>query len=520
MTRPTWKIEIDLDGDGDFSEVNEDVSSYVQGINWQIGFTDAFEPMARAATLGMTLRNADKRFSPENSDSPIAPNFTRGKVVRITSTYESVTRVHSLTWIEAIDPTPGTKRARVTQVNGEGLLSRAQKPEANAPVMENTRSDVAIDTVLLAGGVLPPGFTGRWLLGQPGHSEVGVNTQLGAASDYLAADAGVTTFAVIGDSWAGTSIYSALQDIVGREAGKLFTNRNGVVEFWGRDHLFTDTDVDATFQESDFFDIDYTYGDDLANRVTVPVRTRTIGTSNETLGQIDKAIEIEPSESREVSFRYVDAATGANVSGKNAVAPVANIDFTATANEDGTGANYTSNITAVIVAESATRSKVRFSNSGGASAWVQPGATIRGIKITDYGEADVEKEDLASIRDYGLSTYTYPFVMDDVAIAESLAQHILDYRRLPRGRIRSVTILPYKSTALTAQALTRTIGDRIAIGETQTDVFGDYFIVGEKHRLTGKNYQLTWFLEPASVSTYWQLEKTGFSELGETTYIA
>lgn len=69
MADITWSIAIDLNDDGDYTDTNEDITTYVRpGATWTIGFAEPYEPLARAATCTLTLNNSDKRFSPENTE--------------------------------------------------------------------------------------------------------------------------------------------------------------------------------------------------------------------------------------------------------------------------------------------------------------------------------------------------------------------------------------------------------------------------------------------------------------------
>jgi hypothetical protein len=518
MPSATWTISVDLNNDRDYSDTGEDLSAFVIDADWSLGFAAPFDPISRSETLTLTLKNADKRFSPEYAGGALYPNFAQGKLVRVQSTYSGVTRTHFLGWIDEITPAPGIKKERRASVKCNGYMLRAQEIELFIPAQENKRADEVLATIIQKSGLVPPGFNGAWLLGVAGASELGQTTRLGSLADLLNAETGISTFSIIGDNWDKTSAYGALRDTVGREGGRLFVDRSGVVQFWNRHHLIKDTVADAAFNNT-MMAMEYDYGVDIANHVIVRARPRIIGSIAEPLGQLDKATKIKAGETKNLSFRYGDSSTGAKIAGKNAVAPVAVTDFTANTNENGSGADYSTLVVARIVDEGATRSQVAFTNGAPVDLWVQPGAQIRGIKITDYGEIDADVEDEASIAAYRRRKHTYEHVFDDVDVAQGMAEFILAERKNPRGRIRSLVIPAYKSDALLAQVLTRTMGDRITVTETQTGASSDYFIIGEQFKLASKNLLVTWTLEPASSHTFWLLGVTNFSELGQTTWL-
>lgn len=516
----TFGFYIDLNRDGDYSDTGEDVTQYVKRAEWQLGFVPPMEAIARDGTLTLTLNNASGKFSPEGGSA--LSGFKRGRVIKIESVYSAVTRRMMTAWMKGARPSPFVWGNRETLVDTEGYFSRAQRTEVFVPVQQSVTGDVVVDAILSNSLLYPPGFSGRWLLGVTGFSELGQNTLIGATSDYLDADVGKTVFNYIGDEWRdGASIYSALREVAGREYGYVFLNRNGVLEFWNRHHLLLETTVQATFTNT-MIGIDYVYGETVINRVFVKAAPRIASGSAVTLGQLDKAVKVEAGSAKEISFRYTDTSYGAKVAGKNAIAPVQTTDFLANSAEDGSGTNYTTSVTTAITDEAANRVTVRFTNTAGVDVWIQVGAKVRGTKITSYPVVDVMRSDSDSISEFGYNDYTYPFTMDSVADAEAIASYLLNRFKQPFGVVKSMTLSPRRNDGLMTQCLARTIGDRITIVEAQTGVSADYFIIGERHTWdqAGKNYQVTWYLEPADPVQYWVLSVTNFSELGQTTRIA
>jgi hypothetical protein len=256
------------------------------------------------------------------------------------------------------------------------------------------------------------------------------------------------------------------------------------------------------------------------NEVTVTARPRTLSAGVEVLGTLEKAVKIPAGQSKEINFRYSDPATGAKVAGEAAVTPVGGSDYHANAAEDGSGADVTGSVSAAMTEDAAARGTVQFTNASAADGWLLAGAQLRGLKITDYGAIDTRRSDSESKRVYGPRSYTYEFELDDVAEAENMAEFLLLERYGPRGRVVDLKLAAL-SNGLTEQAVTRTIGDRIAVIEAQTNIHAGYFIIGEQHQLShGSDYRVTWTLEPSAAYQYWELGLAGFSEVGLTTYLA
>jgi len=512
------KVFIDLDKDGNFLDTNEDISDFVISANWQIGFAGPYDPIARDSTLTLVLDNRDRRFSPECTTSPLYPNITRGRVVRVQTVYQGETRTMYTGWLETIQPDFGSHTTRRAKIKASGFLSRAATMPAAVPIQENKRADQIIEAILSNSLIYPPGFTGAWMLEKIGYSELGNNTILRETSDYLVADEGKSIFAFAGDNWQrGTSVAGALREVVSREYGRLYVDRSGTIRFWNRHHLITATNVTATF-DNVMHNMDYAFGDHVVNLAVVSVHTRKTGAADETLGTLDRATQIAAGQTQTITFQYSDAS-GAKIAGRNAIAPARTTDFTANSKEDGTGIDYTSSVTATIANEYADRCEVVFANTASVDVWLQPGARIRGTKITDFGQVEISARDNDSIAAYGYNAYNYPVAVDDVALAEAIAEYIVNSRKDALGQVTQLTLTPRKSDALMNQALTLTIGDRIKIVENQTAINADYFIIGEIHRFNraAKDYTVTWLLEQADASRYWVIGEVGFSELGERT---
>ena len=136
-----YEVHIDLNGNRQFADANEDLGSYWKKMSWKLGKTSSFEPLARAATLQITLKNEDGRFSPEHASG--LAGFQPGALIRVRSVYSAATRQHFIGWIDpgGIQPAPGTRGRRETVVTASGFVSRIQNTEAFIPVQEAKRSD-------------------------------------------------------------------------------------------------------------------------------------------------------------------------------------------------------------------------------------------------------------------------------------------------------------------------------------------------------------------------------------------
>jgi hypothetical protein len=433
------------------------------------------------------------------------------------------TRTHGYWWIRDVRPTGGTKGKRQTQIRGEGFLGRASKVPVDVPIQLDKTADQIIDACLSAGGLYPPGFSGYWLLGIPSQSELGESTRLGSTANYSTLDTGISTFPYAMDNnEEGSSLYAALRLVAESEMGKVFIDRDGTVVFWNRHHLTKTTELYESFSDT-MFELKYAYGDGIVNDVTIEHNPRELDeTGTPTLATVDKAIKVKAGETKTVSLRYEDGSNN-RISTTDPVTPVATTDYTAHVADDGTGTDLTGSFT-ITPTYAAQSVKWAVENGSASDGYLDAGSKQRGNnKLTDFGRVKIEKEDQTSIGDYGRRAKRIRAkLLEDSTFAEGAAQWILELRKDARGDAQDVQHTPLRSETLITAGLGRQIGERINIGETQTGLSADFFIVNEHHSLRsgGKDYKVSWGLEPASAALFWRLGDSGYSELGETTTLA
>jgi hypothetical protein len=226
LAKPVFRYYIDFDGTGAFAS---EVTSVLISAQWQLGFSQPFDLMARDNTAELVVQNITRDFSPEYASGAYYGNVLPGRAVKITSTYASVTRTMWLGWIASYQPSVNIKGDRTCKITCTGWFERAQRRESLIPIQLGQTADTVIGVILDESDILPPGISGRWILGV---SELGLGTYLGAITDYFdALDTGDTTFAFAGDWAANTSVYSAIREMVEREAGRVWQARGGALPF-------------------------------------------------------------------------------------------------------------------------------------------------------------------------------------------------------------------------------------------------------------------------------------------------
>ena len=512
MAKPVFTFLVDFDGTGAFAT---DVSSVVVSADWQLGFSAPFDLMARDNTAQVVVQNGTRNFSPEYASGAYYGNLLPGRALKITSTYASVTRTMWVGWISSYRPSVNVKGDRTCTLACTGWFERAQRRESLIPIQLGQTADAVIAVILDESDILPPGITGRWILGV---STLGVSTYLGAVTDYFnALDTGDTAFAFAGDWDANTTVYSAVREMVEREGGRFWGSRAGILTFASRTFFPTHTTSVATFADN-MQAMDYIYGDDVSNIITTNYEPRTTGSAGSTLATLAKSAAITGLGSVDIEFRFVAAGVGGTVGATALVTPVTVTDFSANSQADGSGVNLTSYISVAIVSTTATAATVRYTNAGSASGFIQAASKLRGTPLTRFDGLAYTATDADSVLAYGRLAYTSPGVQDSLADATTLGDYQLSLRKDPVGRVDSVVWSGW-DTAHTADMLTLTVGDRIVMTEQQTQANGAWFILGEAHSVSAGAYNVTWVLEDAGTILYWLLGTATQSELGQTTIL-
>ena len=86
MAQAKWKVQVDWNDDGDFSDSNEDVTSDALGLSLE-QFRDLSTEHMEAARLELELKNDDHKYSPPNSGSPLSGDLKPGRKVWVRAAY-------------------------------------------------------------------------------------------------------------------------------------------------------------------------------------------------------------------------------------------------------------------------------------------------------------------------------------------------------------------------------------------------------------------------------------------------
>jgi hypothetical protein len=476
------------------------ITPYVMNLDWFVGIHKAYQLDADDSRLTMVLSNADRLFSPEYSGSPLHGKLLPLRPVILQSWDGTTRRTHWSGWIESIAPKTNPYGDRTVEIVCAGAMLFFEDAVTQVELQENKTTGEIINT-LLDQVFLPTLLTQTILLDQVGSCELGINTIIPDVTIGRQIDAGVTTLAFAADNWVRRgllgekpdpfNVYRSMRDVVVAERGRFFFNREGQAIFWNRHRSLTYDDYTlpkAMFDDT-MTDLSYEYASraDFANHVTVTYHPRVISeANNELLWQLDKPMVIPPGNERDVAVAYKDDSQ--NRIGARGVS-LENYSFS----------EGTADIELVDIG--ANRATLRLRNRSFTKQVVLAECIVRGQKITDFGELEVEQKDGGSIAQYGYRKLDMRLqALDDTNDAESIATFELIRRKNPAGYVRSLTLRSHglQGGSTHGHQLALTIGDVITVTETQTGHSDMYFIIGERHHLSsgGTLLETTWHLEP------------------------
>lgn len=158
------------------------MTSDVMQVNWFLGMRQPYQDVADNSMLMMILNNADRRFSPDYTSSPLFDTVVPQRPVRIQSNDGTTVHTHWVGWIDAIKPAVNKYGERVVQILASGAVQFLKAAETHLTLQQNQRTDEVI-AQLIQEVVFPPALGGAtWILGRVNSSELGVSTCLASSA--------------------------------------------------------------------------------------------------------------------------------------------------------------------------------------------------------------------------------------------------------------------------------------------------------------------------------------------------
>lgn len=451
----TYTVAVDWDKDGDYSDTGEDITGDVlpdEGITWERG-RDAirdFSPPA-AGKAALTLNNASKDYSPDNTGSPLYGKLTPKRTITIGATKDDTDYALFAGRLDDIPQNPGKKQAGLTAL---GMLARLRGVKVSTGLYEGITTDAAIGHVLDAAG---------W--------PAGARTL----------DSGKTTLKYW---WADADdAFDAVVQLLNTEGpgAAIYEDGNGYFVFESRHYRLTQTRAttsQATFHDSGatppYHIAPFSYNpgltDSIVNECTIDVNVRT-EEDLDVIWELGQSLTIPAGSSTRI---VVSAADGDPI--KSAVTPVSGTDYTVTSGS----------VASLTLSRTSGPSTSIYIEAGSSGATIS-GLQLRAVRISKTKIQIANTIDAsASQDDFELQTFNLPIWPElDINVAQDFTNAIVGRYKDPRATV-TITVAGDDATHI-QQVLEREISDRITVIEAQSGLSGDMHIEHVAHTLTDRH---------------------------------
>jgi len=243
--------------------------------------------------------------------------------------------------------------------------------------------------------------------------------------------------------------------------------------------------------DNTFISADISHGDNLLNRLGNFAYPRSVDTSPQILFSLAQPIQVPGGGSITIKGYYADPNGGAPINAQNMIDPVATTDYLAAVNQDGTGTNYTANIS--VVASYGTEGFTHVVSNSGTSAWLYQ-FNCRGYGIYTYNPIEHTESALQSIQDNGVNGKTlHQKYQKTLMVAELASSAIVEFDREPETRIDRIYAIANQSPNMMGAFLNLGTGDLIRLKSTLAAIDGYHYICGREWKIEkGRLIMFSW----------------------------
>lgn len=471
----TYALYVDWNGDGDFGDTGEDISSDWMSATINRGFAS---PLARVASVGtatFVLKNSSQSYSP-----PLEADVLPRREVKFDMTYGGSTETLFRGFIEAIRPTYGSNLERRCVLECVDAMALLDLAEGEIALQSNVYADDIISAVVSAV-YTPP------------------------STDY---QSGITLFTTSNEGWAyqeeQVERVGASQKILEActsDWGRFFIAGDGEATFYNRNQMPQDSSTELTLND-DMLGMAYQSAvGTVFNYIEATCYPRTVGTEYEVLGRLSQGVapSIEASGEQIFVIRFRDPVDQTvRIGGKDCLTPVATTDYEITDDEAGEGTDETANVT-----PSATfygdHAEITITNDVAYNVYVQK-LQVRGYPVRAREKVGVIASDATSISDYQKRKLAIQAALiSDIPTAQGLANYLLSYYKDPLTDIKAVEIIANKDATWMAAVRDLELMDKVEITESQTGLSSqEAFIYRMTHQINSAHeHRLIFDLESA-----------------------
>ena len=486
-----YRIAIDRDHDGNFQEVNEDLSARVLELRWRLGMGEAYDSLADVGRAEITLLNRDGAFSPERQPLQI------GARLRIQSMDGGAPRTHFVGFLSHIDVEGGDWGERRAIIHLHDVQPWLEANSVRLAPLADVTADAAIAALLDAAIVRRAIIGGFCLIDLPGYNLIDSVRVFPAQNLSRRLAPGKTRFAHVGDWWReDTSIRRAIGELAASERGRFYIDRDGAAVFLNRHYTLVTKTLAARFTDN-MTGIAYRYGAQRVNRLLLKMTPREIGQRRSLLWQLSGSLRIAPETQLMLNLPLLDER-GEPLG----LLELEELQAAFHRRADGGGPAITAAVDAEVVELGFTSLQVRLSNRNARAVYLTA-LNLLGLPLYRRHPLEILLEDEPGIHLHGLQQLSLDLpALSDFETAAAFASYELQRRKHPAGVISELRLEARDHRRV---ALELELFDRIRISETQTGQRErDYFIVGEAHHVRegGAAHDVAFTLEPADLTQF------------------
>ena len=502
-----YRILVDWDDTNEFpyddlTHINN-ITPYVLEASWNFGFKEMFNKVSGRTECKIILRNDKDLWAPENVNSPFIQKGWTTKEVRVYLYSRDSSGVETIAtqlftgiiyFLRYANPLLyGNQRVEMVV---HGVDQALKDTDFVIRPSINRKPEQMIRDVLEYSRIRPVLRPKPLTLDLPGYNILGTS-YIESPVDTQFDESYFNFPAIVNDIWsAGSAPYDAVADLVEASGGKMFVNRDGLLEFWNRLHWIHN---DGLYILNRYTGANYEYLSDLQKDTTKNTITLTYKRIETTNNQIERVyfsteeLKIPVRETIDIDIEYT-------VNGLKRIASYVQFPILS-------DLTYTGIIEIGDFTYDHETAKLTLVNTGNIEAVITI-IRIYGQSVTEFGDDSITVTDFDSAVKIGIRTMELNL---NVPITRNHAVNIinteLDQRRDVRGYVTKATFDTRDSKEYFMLHY-MTIGDYIYINLPKMHHKNKYIIIGEEHKLTeaASHHIFSFFLEPVP---------TGHSRIGE-----
>ena len=507
MYQPTWTMEAYLNGS--WVDITDDVLGVVRG-EWGMGGTGPTDFVADTGSLEFDLQN----HNPVGKYSPGHPNCTsgwkKGVPVRQTFTYNGYTK-RVRRYVNDFQNAGGKdERKRITALDWMEYASR--NPINNPGILENKRGDEVL-TQTLALMLIPPQST---------NFDTGVNTFPTAFDTVTSKTKAINEFVktalselgrvyLVNDATYGeTLVFENAQARSGlrtltefrsyntgylkkSDGGYLLKSDGGRIIIQQRPTITLHLDNDPSVLDYEIED-----GENVLNRFTAYAVPRRVDTSAQILFKLDAPIPIASGQTITIRGTYAnpDGGLPINANPDDMISPVATTDYRAFANSNGTGTEFTANLT--VTPSYGTEGFAHTVYNGSSTSGYVTLFNCRGYGIYTYNPIEHQANDSASQDEYGIisESITQKY-KNDLAYGALYVDMVVNDEKDHRTVVKRVFLNGNKDEDILCAFMQLEVGDLIRVTEDKSNIDSYYFIQYVSYQVrSGGILMFNWIVKP------------------------